>query len=358
MVTPLILAINAMPNLTPSIKKIISKHILTPEQMMSFKGSMLPDLNLNLRPSDIRDAKYASLLGKDLYEVALREMDSLIKAQVDTVCVLDKIYPFRLRNIPNAPFVLYCRGTWPNEKDPQLAIVGTRRPTLEAKTETSIITRELGKLLGSVVSGLAVGIDGQAHRSTLMAGGHTTAVLGGGFHRLYPSVHRSLAADIIESGGLIVTEYGLNVSPTVYSFPMRNRIVSGLSTGVLVMDAPHKSGSLITAQHGLDQGRDIIVHRCGVLNPDSGLLELQEQGAIVIHHADDVSAMWGLKERPQVIEKPHPKKTVATSTLKEVPRSKPNKTPNKSGYDIATLLKEKEDRWKGTWDDISDGTPL
>lgn len=322
---------------------------------MSFKGSMLADFNLNLRPSAIRDAKYATLLGKDLYESALRELDALIKAQVETVCILDKAYPFRLKHIHDAPFLLYYRGVWPDADEPQLAIVGTRRPTLEAKNETTLITRELGKVLGSIVSGLAVGIDGQAHRSTVMTGGHTTAVLGGGFHRLYPSVHRGLAADIITAGGLIVTEYGLNVSPTVYSFPMRNRIVSGLASGVLVMDAPHKSGSLITAQYGLDQGRDIILHRCGVLNPDSGLLELQEQGAIVIHHADDLVAMWGLEKASQVvIEKEQP--ADESTELKETPKTNKNKKADFT-YDIARTLKENQ--WHADiWKEIGGDEPL
>lgn len=357
MVTPLILAINAMPNLKPNIKKIIAKKIITPDQMLAFKGSMLADFDLNLRPSAIRDAKYAHLLGKDLYENALREMEALTKANVDTICVLDKAYPFRLKQIHDAPFVLYYRGTWPNDNDPQLAIVGTRRPTLEAKNETSFIARELSGLVGSIVSGLAVGIDGQAHRSTVVAKGHTTAVLGGGFHRLYPSVHRNLVADILETGGLIMTEYGLNVSPTIYSFPMRNRVISGLSTGVLVMDAPHRSGSLITAQYGLDQGRDIIVHRCGVLNPDSGLLELQDQGAIVVHHADDIIAMWGLAQTasPYIIEEERPQ---PPTEMKETPRINANKKPHSSGYDLDNLLATKKWTWKGIWEEIGDGEPL
>jgi len=171
------------------------------------------------------------------------------------VCVtrLSEGYPEKLLNITNPPFVLYLKGDISLLKAPSIAVVGTRKVSAYGRQVCEMFTKGLVANGFCITSGLAYGIDGVAHKTALAEGGKTIAVLGGGFNKIYPSAHNNLASEIVEKG-LLLTEYPPHVEPTAFTFPLRNRIIAGLSLGVLIPEAGEKSGSLHTKEYALDAG--------------------------------------------------------------------------------------------------------
>ncbi|HSF80578.1 MAG TPA: DNA-processing protein DprA [Anaerolineales bacterium] len=191
----------------------------------------------------------------------------------------DPEYPVRLKEIELPPPVLYVRGSLLEEDEWSVAIVGTRRLTPYGRQVTTQIASILARNGVSVVSGLARGIDGVAHKAALEAGGRTLAVLGSGVDRIYPPEHRSLAGEIIRSGALI-SDYALGTPPDGLNFPPRNRIIAGLSLAVVVVEAGESSGALITAGFAADQGRDVFAVPGSITAPQSqGTNKLIQDGA-------------------------------------------------------------------------------
>ena len=186
-------------------------------------------------------------------------MDSLfVKMEEEGITALtmeDEAYPERLRRIERAPVTLYVRGSTELNDEKMFAIVGSRRITVDGMRFTSDIARNLAEEGVTIVSGLAMGADGQAHRGCLDAGGKTIAVLASGPDHIYPESHRGLADRILENGGSILSEYPPDVKPTAASFPQRNRIISGLSDGVLMTEGAADSGAMITVRYAREQGR-------------------------------------------------------------------------------------------------------
>lgn len=171
----------------------------------------------------------------------------------------DPNYPASLREIPKAPPSIYCRGALPNDSLPRIAIVGTRRATPNGLALAKKLARDLAEAGAVIVSGLALGVDAAAHEGALEAGGATVAVLPTGLDRIYPDQNSDLAERIIASGGALISEYAPGSPSYKTNFLERNRIVSGLSLGIVVVESPEKSGALSTASHALDQNRDIFV---------------------------------------------------------------------------------------------------
>lgn len=199
----------------------------------------------------------------------------------------DPCYPIRLAELPDAPLVLYCRGDPTLLSDPQVAIVGSRTPTPQGLEITRHLARELAGRGLVITSGLARGVDGAAHEGALEAG-RTIAVLGTGPDRVYPATHRQLAHRIAEQGAL-VTEYPPGTGPRAHHFPRRNRLISGLSLGVLVTEAAERSGSLITARLAGEQGREVFAIPGSIRNPRArGCHQLIRQGATLVERAEDV----------------------------------------------------------------------
>jgi DNA processing protein len=219
------------------------------------------------------------------------EIQKLDKANVWASLITDDSYPKPLKEIVNPPPVLYYRGSLNHLNNHCLAIVGTRKFSLYGKQAVEQITRELSGHGITIVSGLALGIDALAHAACLSTGGQTIAVLGSAVNKecTYPSSNRHLAEKIIDSGGAIVSEYPIGTEPNKFTFPMRNRIISGLSSGVLVIEAPKSSGSLITAKHALEQNRDIYAVPGNIYNANSsGTNHLIDQGAKLITSSQDI----------------------------------------------------------------------
>ncbi len=176
----------------------------------------------------------------------------------------DKLYPKKLLDIYNPPKKLYIMGNLEILSDFGIGIVGTRDATEYGKNITKSLAYGLAKKGINVISGMATGIDTAAHRGALLAKGKTIAVLGGGFNHVYPKENMELFKNILDGGGAVVTEYEENMQAIAKNFPKRNRIISGLSSGIVVTEAKERSGSLITADLALEQGKEVfaVPRRC------------------------------------------------------------------------------------------------
>lgn len=198
-------------------------------------------------------------------------------------------YPPMLHTIPDPPPVLYLKGNVKHLSLPQLALVGTRMPTMIGNESAYAFAKQLAAVGMVVTSGLALGIDGASHRGALAAKGITHAVLGTGLDLIYPKAHEQLAQQIIASGGALISEFPPTTQPRPENFPRRNRIISGLSLGVLVVEAALKSGSLITARLALEQGRDVFAIPGSIHNPMAkGCHVLLRQGAKLVQSVSDI----------------------------------------------------------------------
>ena len=241
------------------------------------------------------------LVGKPLGDWTMQEIRVLaekdfslaMKLGIQRLSWRDKNYPPLVREIFDPPALLFYRGTLPDPEKPLVAVVGTRRPSQAASARAFALGRELGEAGISVVSGLALGIDTLAHRGNIEGKGATVAVLGSGVDQVYPSTNRALARRILETGGLILSEYPPYTKPYKWNFPARNRIISALARGTVIVEAPEKSGALITAGFALEQGRDLWVERAGVSSHrGGGTARLAEDGARIISSAGDILAEW------------------------------------------------------------------
>ncbi len=217
-----------------------------------------------------------------------RRLKIIERLKIRIVTWFDQSYPARLRTIPDPPPLLYVSGALVPEDDVAVAIVGGRLATPAGRIITEEIARELAARGVTIVSGLARGIDAAAHRGALAGKGRTIAVLGCGIDRTYPSEHHALRR-AIESQGAVISELPIGSSPQSHHFPRRNRIISGLSLGVLVSEAATNSGSLITAKLALEQGRDVFAVPGSVKEEACrGSNGLIKEGAKLIEHAQDI----------------------------------------------------------------------
>lgn len=217
-----------------------------------------------------------------------RMYDNIHKNNVNVITIYDENYPEGLKNIYDKPLVLYINGNIIEKDHVALAVVGSRKATNYGKWATEYFVKELVKLDVTIVSGFASGIDSVAHKTSLENGGRTIAVLGSGLDVVYPRKNKQLYNEISKSGALI-TEYTFGVPPLSYNFPQRNRIISGLSLGVIVIEAKEKSGSLITAEHALEQGKEVFALP-GNINSifSKGTNKLIKEGAKLIMNIEDI----------------------------------------------------------------------
>lgn len=210
------------------------------------------------------------------------------RGNVRVACWLDDEYPALLREIPAPPPVIYIRGQLQETDSVSVAIVGTRRATAYGRDITYRIAYDLAQAGVTIVSGLALGVDGVAHRAALEAGGRTIAVLGSGIDVIYPGEHRDLARRIADQGA-VISDYAPGTKPDRFNFPPRNRIISGLALGVVVTEAPDRSGALLTVNFAAEQGRDAFavpgpVHAAS----SAGCLRIIREGATMVRSAEDI----------------------------------------------------------------------
>ena len=205
------------------------------------------------------------------------------------VCYGDECYPTWLRAIPAAPLVLFVEGDVSLLSAPQIAMVGTRNPTSSGRSVAAMLTQELVAEGLVITSGMALGIDAVCHQTALQTQGRTLAVLGSGLRHCYPRRHLELSRQIVGQGGALVSELWPDVAPRAENFHRRNRIISGLSLGTLVVEAAAQSGSLITARYALEQGREVFAVPGSIHNPAAlGCLHLIQQGAKLVCSAADI----------------------------------------------------------------------
>jgi DNA processing protein len=215
-------------------------------------------------------------------------LDKIKKLDVEIITVLDEDYPERLRNIDDSPALIYTKGKFKDEDNLSLAIVGSRKATSYGKWASEKISGELAKIGVTIVSGLARGIDTEAHKGALKEGGRTIAVLGSGINEIYPKNNEKLFYEI-ENSGAVISEFPIDTKPFSHNFPQRNRIISGLSLGVIIVEAGERSGSLITANFAADQGREVFAVPGNINSIFSrGTNRLIKDGAKIVMDIDDI----------------------------------------------------------------------
>ena len=225
-----------------------------------------------------------------------QELSRLRDAGVSAINWHDPAYPHRLRETDDAPPVLYVRGALPPVDSPSVAVVGTRHPTDYGYRVTTDLCSALAARGVVVVSGLALGIDARAHKSTVDAGGVTVAVLGNGLDTVYPRENLRLAERIVDEGGAIISEFPIGVRPEASHFPRRNRIISGMTLGTLVTEAGETSGTRWTVYHALEQNREIFCVPGSVYSESSRLTNrLIREGAKLVSNVNDVLVEIGLE---------------------------------------------------------------
>ncbi|MDG1819569.1 MAG: DNA-processing protein DprA [Porticoccaceae bacterium] len=227
------------------------------------------------------------------------------KADASIIPITSTDYPPLLKQIVGAPALLYVRGNRENLHLPQIAVVGSRRMTRGGETNAFEWSKFLAAGGFVITSGLAQGVDGVAHAGALAAMGKTIGVMGTGIDTIYPREHRRLAENIIDQGGTLISEFDPGTPPLPTHFPSRNRIISGLSLGVLVVEAAPRSGSLITARLALEQNREVFAIPGSIHNPQSrGCHQIIKQGAHLVERAEDIihelqGALAGLAVLPE-----------------------------------------------------------
>jgi len=224
-----------------------------------------------------------------------QDMEAFLRGQVRIKTWKAQDYPSLLKEIPDPPPVLYMKGKDIDWNNSAVALVGTRSPTYYGERVARALSEELADMGLVTVSGLAKGIDSMVHRATLGRGGETWAVLGCGLNTIYPSENKSLA-EWIEKEGALISEFSLNTKPHPAFFPKRNRIISGLSLGVVVVEGAQKSGSLITARLAADQGREVFAVPGPIYSPLSFAPHyLIRSGAKLVEGAVDIVEELGLQ---------------------------------------------------------------
>lgn len=217
-----------------------------------------------------------------------KELDKVFAIGATIVTFVDSHYPKPLRELSDLPPVLYVKGNWIPTDERALAIVGTRNATQYGRDAAFSIARQVAGQDITIISGLAQGIDTAAHRGALAGHGRTIAVLGTGLDQIYPLENAGLAEEIINNGALI-SEFPLGTPPVGKNFPRRNRLISGLSQGVLIAEAPEKSGALITAEAALEQGKEVFAVPSNIFNSvGRGCNRLIQDGAQLVMRISDI----------------------------------------------------------------------
>jgi DNA processing protein len=280
--TDALLILNAIPGLTNLRIRQLIQCFGSAAKVLSFKNSHQFD------PAGFSSEVIRNILEFSQDKFLESEYNLVTQNGVKIVTYQDSLYPKDLRGITDAPIVLYVLGNASFEDFFGIAVVGSRRASLYGLNVAEDFSRRLAEFGLTIVSGMARGIDTAAHRGALKAHGKTVAVLGSGLANIYPPENMNLCQQI-EKSGAVISEFSMQTLPFPYNFPRRNRIISGLSQGVLVIEAMERSGELITADMALEQGKEVFAVPGNILNPSSrGVNNLIKQGAKLVNSLDDV----------------------------------------------------------------------
>jgi DNA processing protein len=275
-------ALSVLPDIGPVLSKKLLSFFKTPEGIF---GAGIDDL-LSLEGIGINRAR--NIKGFSHWDIVDHQVKVSKNIGITIVNLHDPLYPEMLREIEDAPIVLYTMGNMQQQDRYAIAIVGSRKPSSYGISVAESIAEGLASMGFTIVSGMARGIDSISHRGALRGGGRTIAVLGSGLDVPYPSENKGLM-DKITGSGYVISEFPPGTPPDKENFPRRNRIISGLSLGILVIEAAHDSGSLITAGYALEQGREVFAVPGNITSPASeGTNELIKRGAILTRKAEDV----------------------------------------------------------------------
>lgn len=295
--------LSLIPNLGNKKKEILLKIYKNPETIYHLKEKDLSKIK------GIGEKTIENMLAQNIRNSVEQHIEYMLKNNIDIVSIYDKEYPSILKEIYDPPISLYCKGDKSILNKKSIGIVGCREVTEYGKGAAKYFAYHLAKQNINIISGLAKGVDSYAHIGSICAQseennpqvkscphvdnlkncGKTVAVLGNGLDMIYPKENEYLAKEIIEKGGAILSEYPLGTKPEKMNFPARNRIISGMSQGILVIEAKEKSGTLITVDFALEQGRDVFVVPGNINSINSvGTNRLIQQGAKLVTNYSEI----------------------------------------------------------------------
>jgi len=238
----------------------------------------------------------------DILALAEKEIEKAEKIGVKLLFIGDREFPEKLKSISYPPLFLYIKGNLKQDKN-LIAIIGSRKPTSYGKEVAYQFSKKLAEYGVGIVSGLARGIDSISHKGALDGNGYTIGILGSGIDVIYPAENRELFERIVNNGGAIISEFPLGTKPRKENFPMRNRIISGISEGVVVIEAGKRSGTLITAKWALEQGREVFAIPGSVFSSQSeGTHLLIKEGANIVTAPEEILDYFGWKKEESLTE--------------------------------------------------------
>lgn len=276
------------------IIEILLRHLEHPREIYFLRERELESLlKEQLRTKKLEQVLFQFSRSLSLDSVK-KEYEKLERAGILFFSCEDEMYPKKLRRIYDYPYGIYVKGKLPSEQKKAIAIVGARKSTTYGREMARVFARELAKNGIEIISGLARGIDANAHIGCIEGEGRTYGILGCGIDKIYPRENINLFVQMEKTGG-IISEYGSGVEPLSHHFPFRNRIISGMADGVLVVEAAKKSGSLITAEQGLEQGREIFALPGRLMDSQSeGCNLLIQKGAKLVLNVSDILLDMGI----------------------------------------------------------------
>lgn len=279
------ISLNMTPGIGPRKATQLLERFGSAENVFHARRSELETLRLKPETTE-------SILKQEFHEKAEEELEKVKSSGGDVLILDDGSYPFLLREIADPPITLYVKGNWQACFDaPCIAVVGSRKCSTYGENASEMLSRDLASNGVCIISGLARGIDTAAHRGAIKGRGKTIAVLGTGINQIYPKENARLVEEILDSGGAIISQFPLETPPLRENFPYRNRIISGLSLGVLIVEASERSGSLITARLAMEQNREVMAVPGNITSKNSyGTNYLIKSGAKLVQQWQDVVA--------------------------------------------------------------------
>ena len=314
------IALNMTPGVGPRVTARLLEHFGSAEAI--FDAPRRDLALLRLPPETIE-----SIASRELHARAEAEIERVRKLGGDILVLDDGVYPALLRETYDPPVVLYVKGAWDECLErPCVAVVGSRRCSTYGQNAALMMSRELAQRGVTIVSGLARGIDAAAHRGALEAGGRTVAVMGTGLDQVYPRDHKKLADEILNRGGAMVTQFPLSTPPVSENFPYRNRVISGLSLGVLVVEAAENSGSLITARLAMEQNREVFAVPGNITSRNSFGTNylIKGAGAKLVQQWQDVASELPAEIAAQMLPPPSRKSRKKGELLDQLKLSPPD----------------------------------